>query len=97
MSETDVLKAQEKLGQDVVAFIQSDIGRYLDGTLKQDEDQAKSELLELDPLKFTTLVDLQNAIVQIQLKVKIAQSIHDKLEEAINTGRDATHQLENQE
>lgn len=95
MSEIDSLKAQEKLGEQAKAFIQSDIGRYLSGLLQQDEDFAKSELLDLDPLSFTSLYELQNAILKIQLKVKVAHSVQDKLAEVINSGIDATHQLEN--
>ena len=96
MSELDSLKASEKLGQAAESFINSDLGRFLNGAFLQDVEQAKSELLELDPWKFKDLISLQNALMQIQQKVKTAESIQSYLSEAINEGRDATHQLENE-
>lgn len=95
MSETEI--ATFKLGEAAKVFIQSDLGKYLDGCSLQDLEQAKDDLLDLDPYAFISLVDLQNKIVLLQLNAKIAQKMRVYLAEIVERGRQSEHQLETEE
>lgn len=86
-----------KLGKEAELFIQSDLGKYIDGCAKQDSESAKYALLELNPYEFTNLTDLQNKIVSLQLQAKIAMKVIDYFSETVNRGRQAEHQLETEE
>ena len=95
MKESDV--ADYKLGKEAELFIQSDLGKYIDGCSLQDLDAAKESLLELDPYEFKDLTGLQNKIISLQLQAKVAQKLRDYLAETVERGRQAEHQLETEE
>lgn len=88
------LIADVEIGEQAKAFLQGDLGRYLEGCAQQDLTQAKDELFDLDPYKYTELVALQGAISAIQRKGKIALDVQQYLAEAITNGSQALHQLE---
>lgn len=90
----EALIAQAQLGDKVRAFLEGDIGQYLLGCAKQDIEAAKDLLFDLDPHKFTTLIDLQNEIIRLQDKGKKAMGLQGYLSEAIVNGDQAIHQLE---
>ena len=94
MSEIETILATEQLGTQAKSFLESDLGKYIDGCSKQDIEAAKDELLALDPYIFPDLQLLQNAISSIQQKARVANSIREYLAEAITNGAQATHQLE---
>ena len=94
MREIDTVIAVEQLGIQVKSFLESDLGKYIEGCTRQDVESAKDELIALDPYLFTDLPLLQNAISSIQEKARIAESIRGYLSEAITNGAQATHQLE---
>lgn len=93
---TEELEAEEIIGKDMKSFLVSPSGKYIDGCTQQDIDLAKDELLELDPYKSTTLQELQNKVIAIQTKARIAIALRSYIAEAIVKGNQATHQL-NQE
>ncbi|MCR4308116.1 MAG: hypothetical protein NUV80_06165 [Candidatus Berkelbacteria bacterium] len=95
MSESDI--AAFKLGKEAEVFIQSDLGKYIDGCSKQDMESAKQALLDLDPYAFKDLVELQNKIVSLQTQAKLAMKVIDYFAETINRGKQAEHQLETEE
>lgn len=81
--------AEIELGLKAEQFIESDIGKLLIGKSEQDFEKARDELLGIDPWKFSTLADLQNAILAIQQEARTAQRIKDYLTETIITGQQA--------
>lgn len=87
------LRAEHQLGIELTKFIETDVGKYLDGCSQQDVEAAKDELLEIDPYKFTTLRALQNKICDIQHKAKVAMSLRQYLYDAIINAQQAEHQL----
>lgn len=93
MSEDAELLAVEQLGDAAKKFHESDIGRYLQGVAKQDEDDAKDRLLAVDVWKYTNLSYLQNDIAAIQEKVKRYRALHQYIIEAIAAGEQAGFQL----
>lgn len=90
------LKAEKELGEEIAKFLQTDIGKYLDGCTSQDIESAKDDLLELDPHKYTSLTELQNAMAGIQKRARTAESLRQYLSEAILNGNQAEHQLEHE-
>ena len=86
---SDITEAQIKLGLQAEAFEQSDIGRLILGQAEQDIQEAKDKLLGIDPYKFSTLSDLQNAISSLQSDAKTAQRIKDYIDETIINGHQA--------
>jgi uncharacterized iron-regulated protein len=94
VSEIDTIIAVEQLGTQAKSFLESDLGKYLDGSSIQDIEAAKDDLLNLDPYQSTDLKDLQNKISSIQKRAQVAQAIRGYLAEAITNGAQATHQLE---
>ena len=89
---SDILKAEEKLGQKAEAFLRTDIGRLISGKAEQDFEQAKEDLLNLDPYAYSH-PELQNQIAKLQLNARIAQRVKDYIDEAIIAGRQASQQL----
>ena len=89
---SDILKAEEKLGQKAEAFLRTDIGRLISGKAEQDLEQAKEDLLNLDPYAYSH-PELQNHISKLQLNARVAQRVKDYIDEAIISGRQASQQL----
>jgi len=71
------------------AFLQSDLGKGLDASTQQEIEVCKDELLNLDPFKYTTLTDLQNAISGVQYRANIAASVRNYLAEILVIGNQA--------
>lgn len=87
--DNHVYMAQASIGEGLRKFLKSDSGRYLSEVAQQDADHAKGKILELDPYKFTSLIELQNEIASIQREALIAQSLHGYIEAAIVAGNQA--------
>ena len=86
MSEDDTLYAEAAIGQEVEQFIDSAVGRLILGQAEQDQDQAKRELLDLDPYECMTLPDLQNVIGRLQSKARIAGMVVQYLQGHVFVG-----------
>lgn len=86
--------AEIELGLEVIKFLETDIGKYLEGCSRQDVEDAKGALLAIDPYAYTELQKLQNAIAEIQRKALIAESLRAYLSEAILNARQAAEPLE---
>lgn len=97
MSQNNILAASEKIGIEARSFLESDLGKYISGCAMQDSEVAKDELMILDPYTFNTLAELQNKISSLQLKAWLAKSLTQYLSEAIDNGKQASYQLENEE
>lgn len=93
---SELLQAAEELGKDIKAFLDTPVGKYIDGCTQQDIENAKNELIDLDPYAESTLAELQNRISKIQLRAKTAMYLRDYLAEAIVNANQAIHQLENE-
>ena len=85
----NVNEAEIKLGLEAEAFVESDIGKLIQGKAEQDCEAAKDKLLELDPYKYNTLPELQNAIMTIQADARTALRIKSYIAETIITGQQA--------
>ena len=81
------------LGEDAKRFMVSDLGKEFDKISQADIEIAKRAMVELDPYKFTTLPELQNAIAVIQRQAEIATAIRSYVAEAIEIGNQAEHVL----
>lgn len=97
MSQTDELKAEEKLGKEAQAFVQSDLGRLFLGRSQAEEDSAAHELLDLNVYGHATLEDLRDTVLKIQDRVRSARMLKAYIQEAIIIGQQATHTLSTQE
>ena len=97
MSEDDTLYAEAAIGQEVEQFIDSAVGRLILGQAEQDQEQAKRELLDLDPYEHMTLPDLQNVLGRMQSKARIAGMVVQYLQDAITQGRNAEGVLDTAE
>lgn len=86
-----------KLGKEAEKFVVSDLGKYLDGAAGQDIEAAKEEFLELNPYEFSSLVELQNKISDLQHRAKVAIAFRSYVTETIERGRQSEHQLETEE
>lgn len=87
------LEAAMELATDFKKFLQSDPGKYLIGCAEQDTKIAKDKLLELDPYKYKTLTELQNAILSIQREANIAMALQNYIGVAIVEGEQAEQHL----
>ncbi len=87
MSELDELNAQIILGDRVDAFFRDDIGRYVIGVAKQEEDAAVEQLKTVDPAD-------EKKIRELQVNIKIAKAAITWLNEAIIMAREAEQQLD---
>lgn len=88
------LKAQEAIGLELRKFIQqTDAGKFLSGVIDQDIQSSKDKFMDLDPYKYTTLQDLQNAILSIQFEARISIALQNIIGVAIVEGDQASHQL----
>ncbi len=96
MSEDETLYAEAAIGQEVEQFLDSTVGRLLIGQAEQDQEQAKTELLELDPHTYDTLTALMNAISRLQTKAKIAGLVVSYLKDAITQGMNAEGVLDSE-
>lgn len=96
MEQTEALLKTAELGIELEKFLQTDTGRYVSGCAEQDIDLAKDKFLELDPYKYSTLQDLQNAILDIQLQARVAMALQKYIGVAIVEGRQAEHQLKDE-
>ena len=87
---SDELWAEAILGKDAEAFLASDIGRYLIGRAKQDENEALAGLLDV---KATNTEEIQN----LQAKAWRARSFKGWLIGLIEAGRTAEGVLSSDE
>ena len=87
------LEADLLIGEDMKAFLNSDVGKYILGCAEQDIQEYRESLQELDPYKYTTLADLQNAIADISRKAEIAGLVKGYIADAIIRGQQAEHTL----
>lgn len=94
MSEDKV--ASVLIGEAAKTFLASDVGRYLIGSMEQDLQSSKDACFDIDPYKYATLVDLQNALATAQGKGRRALDMQAHLSEAITNGEQALHALESQ-
>lgn len=97
MSEEATLKAQAEMGEQARKFLTTPVGKLLIGSADQDLEEAKDKLLELDPYRYTSLVDLQNAIQAIKAEAICALKLKGYIGEAIIVGDQATHTLSSEE
>lgn len=97
MSDIDALMAEEELGRQTKVFLQTEVGKYLDGCTIQDVEAAKDALLEIDAYGFSDLQSLQSKISQLQQRSKVAIALRSYLNEAIVNGSNAQHQLAQEE
>lgn len=88
-----MLVAEVELGEQFKKFLNTKVGRYIEGCTQQDIDVAKDELLAIDPYKYNTLVELQNAIRSIQEKAVCLQKLRAYMADAIVRGDNAGHVL----
>lgn len=93
MNEIQLIASQQ-LGDEAKAFLKSNIGQLIIGCAEHDVREAKDDLLKIDPYEFKTLAELQSKISSLQLKAKIALQIDSYLSEAITSGEQASHQLQ---
>ena len=82
--------AEAQVGQEVLDFLSSPTGRLLHGRAKQEVEQAKRDLLEIDP---TTRRGFRK-FKQIQAKAQNARRFSQWCADAIQTGNAAVTQLE---
>lgn len=88
--------AQVLLGEAAKSFLSSDVGRYLIGAMEQDLQAAKDACFDIDPYKYGTMVELQNALAAAQEKGRRALDMQAHLSEAITNGEQALHAIESQ-
>lgn len=88
--EEDFLLEKVRFGIEVEAFFNSQIGRYLESRIMQEEDRAKEEMVAVDPDNIKAVRDIQN-------KYKVANSVSCWLAEVINAGYQAETQLKETE
>lgn len=96
MDDTQILIATELLGDEAKAFVKSNIGKYLSGCAEQEVEEAKRELLALDPYSIHSLNELQAKIASIQMRARVALLIDGYLTEVITKGTQASQQLDQQ-
>lgn len=96
-TDEDQLAVAGEFGEKVAAFLESEIGRYLEQRAQIEEEQAAAAMLELDPWEFTELTVLQNHIARIQEKVVMARNNQGYLADAIVRGQDADNLLMSRE
>jgi len=80
----EIIEAQ--LGQEARDFLETDLGKLFIARAEQDEQAAIQNLITLDPYKFNTLIDLQNAIMAIQQEFLVGNRITRYLNDAIVNG-----------
>lgn len=97
MNQDDELKAEEKLGQQAKAFVQSDLGRLFIGRATAEEESAAHDLLDLNVYQHQTLETLRDAVLTIQDRVRAGRMLKAYLQEAIIIGEQATHTLSTSE
>lgn len=81
------LFAEAVLGDDAMEFLNSELGQYVRGCAKQDQEDAKSQLLKVDP-------ENTSEIRKLQMKAKVAGSLIGYLAEIVQRGSAAADQLE---
>ena len=82
--------AEAALGQQFVEFLRSQVGRMLHGRAKQQLDEAKTEMLALDPSTPEGLEKWREK----KIDAEVAQAFMTWCAEAINNGDAAAVQLE---
>ena len=90
--ELQLVQAGE-LGDRIAAFLDSDIGKYIDSCSKTDENEAIAKLLKLSPFEFDKLGELQSAIAKIQEDVMLSRKVNAYLADAIIRGQQADQLL----
>lgn len=92
-----VYVAEAQIGDEARAFLNGNVGQLFWARAEADVDAAKEDLLDLDPYAFTSLTDLQNAVVRIQTKAAQARTLQGYFHEAIINGDRAAHALDSPE
>jgi hypothetical protein len=82
--------SQAKLGQDVIDFMHSDVGRYLHGCAKQEVEAHRDALEKCNP----DTIWGRRKIRRLQGKADAARNFMTWCAEAITAGEMAYHQLE---
>lgn len=96
-TDTEILINTEELGNDVVAFLQTSVGKHLIDQQRLDEKEACEALLAFDPFEYKTYAELLSAIVKAQEAVTLARKVNGYLHDAILNGKQAESILDNSE
>lgn len=78
--DEQLLFAEARLGLDVESFLASQVGRYLIGRADAEAESALLDLADIDP-------EDAKAVRTAQNRHKLARSVRQWLEEAIEAGR----------
>ena len=84
--ELQQIRAQVAFGMDVEAFMQSQIGRYLQEKANADRDAAMEALIDVD-------ADDPSAVRKLQMDARCATNVLLWLGEAVSEGQNAALQL----
>ena len=84
--EEEALYSEFMLGQEAITFLNSDLGRLLRGMALQDEFEAATALLKVNPKDET-------AITKLQFKAKVAQQFTTYIQEVLGRGEVAEQSL----
>ena len=83
--------AQARLGEEVIQFLNSNVGKYLHGCAKQEVEELRNALEECNP----DSIFGRRKIRRLQRKVGAARYFMQWCAEAINQGEFAYHQIDN--
>jgi hypothetical protein len=81
--------ARAKLGSDVEAFLQSDVGRYLHGRAKQEVTECQEQALDCNPNSWFG----RRKLSKLQTRAATAENFMRWCADAIVDGRSAESQL----
>jgi hypothetical protein len=90
IQQTEVLVEQAVLGEQVDAFMRSDVGRFIAQRLDLDYEAAIEQLKEVDATD-------AKAVVAAQMNVRVPERIRQWLTQAISQGLQATKVLEHRQ
>ena len=88
-AEEEALFAQATLGEEVIRFLNSDLGRVMRGYAQQEVADAKNALLHADPLT----PEGQKIIRDAQFKAAVANQFLGFIQEITNASEGAYQQL----
>jgi len=97
MNEAMVLHNTLELGKDVIAFLDTRVGRYLIEQQQRDEREAVEALLAFDPYAFDTHSKLLVALLKLQENATLARKVNGYLHDAILNANQAEALIDNQE
>ena len=87
---TEILVAEAQLGREAEKFFESDLGRYIEGAVKQEVQAATDALISVDPNDTQEIIRLQN-------KIRTAEAGVGYLKELIIKGVQAIQIIESRE